>query len=228
MPLKASTGNMYSFISHTWNPVRGDCGYGCQYCYVRKWGKSIPLRIDEKCLRDDLGESNYIFICSGCDLFHPNIPDEWICRVIKHTQGFRRNKYLLHTKNPGRVLELTRGSPLPNQYTVCVTIESNRWYDEVGFASEPEARLSVLSNISGNKMITVEPVMDFDVDEFSQQIIACKPLQVNIGANSGHYKLMEPSREKLEGLIEALSPFTAVHLKKNLRRLLPEHDLFGR
>ena len=36
----------------------------------------------------------------------------------------------------------------------------------------------------------------------------------------------EPPRHKLEELIAALSPHTKVCLKKNLRRLLPEHKLY--
>ena len=46
MPLKKSAGNMYSWITHTWGPVTGRCGYGCAYCYVpriaRRFGLSQP------------------------------------------------------------------------------------------------------------------------------------------------------------------------------------------
>ena len=222
-------GNMYIFISHTWNPVKGKCGYGCLYCYVNKWGqKRSPIHIDERELRSDLGSGNFIFVCSGCDLFHPNIPDEWIGRVIHHARQYQDNRYLLHPKNPGRLLEIGySGLSWPGESTVCVTIESNRWYDQMGTASEPEERISCLSRIGDRKMITVEPVMDFDTLEFSEQIIMCKPCQVNIGADSCGNDLTEPSRSKLEDLIAALFPHTKVHLKKNLRRILPEHRLYS-
>jgi hypothetical protein len=77
-------------------------------------------------------------------------------------------------------------------------------------------------------MITVEPILDFSVADFTDLILSCKPDQVNIGADSGHNHLPEPSREKVEELLELLVPHTRIDLKKNLRRLLPEHRLYGR
>jgi hypothetical protein len=71
-------------------------------------------------------------------------------------------------------------------------------------------------------MITVEPILDFDVMTFSEMILSCKPAQVNIGADSGNNHLPEPPPEKIAALIEALRPFTEVHLKKNLKRLYKE------
>jgi DNA repair photolyase len=227
--IKPSTGNMYNFVTHTWNPVKGKCGYGCFYCYVNKWKRNNnPLHVDESCFRDDLGKGNFFFICSGCDLFHPNVPDEWINRVLQYMRQYQDSKYLLHTKNPGRVLELAqKGFVWPGDTTLCVTIESNRWFEEMGEASEPEARFDILSRISGKRMITVEPVMDFDVTEFAEQILNCRPVQVNIGADSCGNALIEPSAVKLQELIERLRPHTKIHLKKNLKRLLPEHELYG-
>jgi len=223
-------GNMYSFVTHTWNPVKGKCGYGCLYCYVNKWGqKRSPIHIDERELWSNLGSGNYIFVCSGCDLFHPDVPDYWIGMVVYHARQYQDNQYLFHTKNPGRILRLAHsGLSWPGASTVCVTVESNRWFDEMGMASRPIARINCLSRIGDRKMITVEPVMDFDTLEFSEQIISCKPAQVNIGADSCGNGLVEPSRNKLEDLIAALYPHTKIYLKKNLRRLLPEHELYRR
>ena len=39
--LKKSTGNMYEFITHTWNPIVGECYHKCSYCYVKKYGNEI-------------------------------------------------------------------------------------------------------------------------------------------------------------------------------------------
>jgi len=221
--------NMYSFITYTWNPVKGKCGYGCTYCYVNKWGqKRSPIHIDERELRSNLGSGNYIFVCSGCDLFHPDVPDEWIGRVVHCARQYQDNRYLLHTKNPGRLLELAHsGLSWPGAATICVTVESNRWFEEMGTASEPEARLSYLARIGDRKMVTIEPVMDFDTAEFSEQIIKCKPVQVNIGADSCGSDLVEPSKAKLNDLIAALKPYMKILLKPNLRRLLPEHELYN-
>jgi len=220
---------MYSFTSHTWNPVKGKCGYGCHYCYVGKWGtKQSPIHLDEKEWMSNLGSGNSIFICSGCDLLHPDVWDAWICNLINHTRMYPGNQYLLHTKNPKRLYDLADVLSWPREtFTLCVTVESNRWYEQMGSAPTPAERIEYLSRIDVAKMITIEPVMDFDTIEFSKQIRRCRPVQVNIGADSGGNNLPEPCRGKLEALIALLSQHTKVHLKKNLRRLLPEHRLYN-
>ena len=62
--------------------------------------------------------------------------------------------------------------------------------------------------------------MDFDLRSLVSLIQACKPIQVNIGADSGGNKLPEPSANKIMELTDALSEFTIVKEKKNLKRLL--------
>jgi protein gp37 len=228
MPLKKRTGNMYEFITHTWNPIKGFCPYNCSYCFTHRWGDQNPLHLDEKELRVNLGSGNFIFICSGCDLFHPDIPEEMFSRVLRHVREFQDNRYLLHTKNPARVLELAhKGYSWPGGSEICVTAETNRWYSDMGNAPDPIERLHELARIGGKRMITIEPVMDFDITEFSMAIGQSFPYQVNIGADSGHNGLKEPSAEKLALLIDWLVTRTKVYLKPNLRRLLPEHRLYG-
>jgi hypothetical protein len=72
------------------------------------------------------------------------------------------------------------------------------------------------------KMITIEPIMDFDLKEFSYMVLCCHPVQVNIGADSGGHNLPEPQPEKIRALIQHLSPYTKIFQKPNLARLLKE------
>jgi DNA repair photolyase len=228
LPLNKSTGNMYPFVDYTYNPMKGFCPYNCSYCYTHRWGSQKPLHLDEKELRVDLGSGNSIFVCSGCDLFHPDVKEADYARIIAHIRQFQENRYLLHTKNPARVLELAhKGYSWPGGSTVCVTVETNRWYSDMGNAPDPKKRLIDLSHIGDERMITIEPIMDFDITEFAGALAACWPLkQVNIGADSGRNQLKEPSEEKLRLLIDWLQTHTTVYLKKNLRRLLPEHKFY--
>jgi DNA repair photolyase len=211
---------MYKWITHTLNPVRGECPYQCSYCFVRRWGKQNPLRLDEKDLRANLGEGNFIFVCSGCDLFHPDVPEEWIISVLSHTGQFPKNKYLLHTKNPERAVSFSGW--YDNSHTLCVTIETNRIYKGISKAPPPLERAQTLEAFDGKKMITIEPVMDFDPVPFAELVRLCNPAQVNIGADSGNNRLPEPGPEKIGWLIEALRPYTKIALKDNLKRLYPE------
>jgi hypothetical protein len=62
--------------------------------------------------------------------------------------------------------------------------------------------------------------MDFDVDILSEWMIDLKPSFVNIGADSKHCGLPEPSPEKIRALITALQKAKVPIKKKiNLKRL---------
>lgn len=68
--------------------------------------------------------------------------------------------------------------------------------------------------------ITIEPIMDFDMEEMIQLIRLSIPTQVNIGADSGNNGLPEPPKEKVLEFIAALERFTTVKQKKNLKRII--------
>jgi DNA repair photolyase len=222
MPLNKSKGNMYSFITHTWNPVRGKCPYNCSYCYVGRWGqKQKPLHLDEKELEADLGKNNFIFVCSGCDLFAPDVPWDWIAPIFQKVREYPQNAWLWHTKNPVRALEIPFFQ-YPSRSTLCATAESDIYRPDISAAPPPLDRLKALEKWRGQKMITIEPVMDFTPSIFSTMILSCTPEQVNIGADSGHNGLPEPTSEKIGELVHLLRPHTRVHLKKNLSRIYKE------
>jgi len=78
MALNKSKGNMYEFVTHTWNAIKGECPHDCSYCYMKRWGKLNPIRLDTREFKTDLGEGNFIFVGSSCDMFADSIPYEWI------------------------------------------------------------------------------------------------------------------------------------------------------
>jgi DNA repair photolyase len=225
MGLNKAAGNMYSWIDFTWNPVKGECPYACSYCYVsrmmKKYGKKQrPMYLDEKELRTDLGTGNFIFVCSGCDLFSGGVSNQDIKTVIEICASWPgKNTYLFHTKNPLNTLLL----PVKSNFVLCATIESNRQYIAISRAPSIESRFVGLYGYNGRKMITIEPVMDFDTTEFAELIKLSGAGQVNIGADSGGNHLPEPPPEKIGELVKALEKSgIKVFLKKNLKRLYKE------
>jgi len=222
MGLNVSNGNMYSWVTHTWNTVKGECPHGCTYCYMKRWGKQKPIRFDDKELKTDLGSGNYIFVGSSCDLFADVIPLEWIKTTLNHCQKFD-NKYLFQSKNPWRILDFIDTCVISDKSVVCTTMETNRYYPEImGNCPVVSQRSFAMHEISKviKTYITIEPIMDFDLDEFIITLKNCNPTQVNIGADSGNNNLPEPSKEKLLDLITALKEFTVIDQKRNLNRLL--------
>lgn len=216
--LNISKGNMYDFITHTWNTIKGKCFHDCSYCYMKKWGKLKPVRFDDKELKTDLGSGNFIFVGSSCDMFAENIPTQWIKQTLEHCNKFD-NKYLFQTKNPKRLLDFN----LP-KCVVCTTIESDKCYSDIMRNSPtPYQRtmfMEMLSDCGFETYVTIEPIMDFDLEHMVKMIKRCNPAQVNVGANSGNNNLPEPSKEKVLALISELEKFTIIHKKNNLKRLV--------
>ncbi len=215
---------MYNFITATWNPIKGKCPHECSYCYMTKMYKRYKwnpeLRLDEKCFKDNLGEGNFIFVGSSTDMWAENIPREWIVKVMNYCVGYPSNKYLFQSKNPKRFMEFF----FPNENCiVATTIETNRRHRiaEYSKVSDVFERCEAMRKINADKkMVTIEPIMDFNLDQLILLIQGIKPFQVNIGADSGHNNLPEPSSEKIQALITELEKFTKVYQKDNLKRLL--------
>lgn len=225
MGLNKQKGNMYEFITHTWNPIRGKCPHGCSYCSIKSiadrfsYGKQIELQLITKELKTNLGNGNYIFVGSSTDMFANDVESDWIEKVLTHCRQHRGNKYLFQSKNPARMLEFE--SKFPDNSIICTTIESDIFYPEIMRNSpQIEERVKGMERIGLRKFVTIEPVLDFNADSFIDLIKRVSPEQVNIGADSGHNNLPEPDAEKLNGFIASLKGFTNIENKRNLERIL--------
>lgn len=231
MPLKEREGNMYDFVSHTWNPVKGMCKHNCYYYYMKKWNKEEKvLYIDDTEFKTDMGYDNYIFVGSGTDLFASNIPEEWINKTLYHcydannTLFGETNKYLFQSKNPEGILNYIN-HPVFKNSVACTTIETDSFYKEVmGYAPQIEDRVLAMEEINKfgiETFVTIEPIMKFNHDKLVEYIRRCKPSQVNIGANSNEETVLpEPKKDEVMRLINELNTFTNVVRKDNLDRLL--------
>ena len=220
MGLNVSKGNMYPWVTHTWNTVKGKCPHDCTYCYMKRWGELKKIRFDKSELKTDLEKGHFIFVGSSCDLFAEGLPYDWIIRTMEHCSKFD-NTYLFQSKNPDHFDAVAIHGP--EKYYLCITLESNRYYPEMNNAPEPIDRAIDFGKIPIEaKYITIEPIMDFDLKSFVTLIRFCRPQQVNIGADSGGNNLPEPPGQKVKELIEALEEFTIVEQKKNLKRLWTE------
>ena len=232
MILRPSTGNMYKFITHTWNPIKGKCFHDCSYCYMKKIVPNpTPIKLVQGELTDSFPENSFIFIDSSADLFAKDVPDEWIENVLNFCdrttqpiQASKRPQFLIQTKNPQRILDFI-DHPLfalgRNQVVVCTTIETNRYYLEImNNAPLPQQRAEAMAKITERGIktyVTIEPIMDFDLDEMVALIKMCKPEQVNIGRNTNQcVTLPEPTRLAVVNLIFHLICSTKIKIKKNL------------
>jgi len=213
--LNLQSGNMYDFITHTWNPIKGKCSHTCSYCYMHQ-ERLKALRLDEKDLQTDLGESNVIFVGSSTDMWAKDVPEEWIRAVIERCDP-ADNRFLFQSKNPRRLLSMPNNA----NFIFGTTIETNRDYkiSQAPIALLRAGTMKALRESGSEVMVTIEPIMDFDLVAFSMLIEDIRPSWVNIGADSKGHKLPEPSWEKVQNLIKILKTFTGVREKKNIGRL---------
>jgi len=225
--MNKSKGNMHGFVTHTWNPIKGKCPHECSYCYMNKMYKRYGswlkrFRLDEKCLKDNLGKGNYIFVGSSTDMWCDESKGEWIEQVLEYCKQFPENQYFFQSKNPERFIYYSDRGKFPHKSILCTTIETNNQKNLDKYSKAPDlgSRKYGMICSSHRTMITIEPIMDFDRYLLRNLIWDIKPIQVNIGADSGHNNLSEPPKEKIEELITELKKFTTVHQKENLKRLL--------
>jgi len=219
MGLNVQKGNMYPWVTHTWNPIRGRCPHACTYCYMHVFDATIgELRLAERELDTPLGEGRTIFIGSSVDMFATAVPTEWIQKVLEHCIQHPANTYLFQSKNPARFLEFAEGA-FPPKVILGTTIETNRYYN-VSRAPHPIDRINAMAELAGyDKMVSIEPIMDFDLHQMASWMEMLHPKFVSIGADSQGHSLQEPSGEKIAELIGALGRFTEVREKSNLQRL---------
>jgi len=229
MPLNKPSGNMYPW-AWTWNPYGGLCPYACEYCYARNkiapWLERMGIlkyvgepRLMEKELNIKLvkpKDGKLIFVESNGDLFGYWVPENDILRILEHCRCFN-HEYLFQSKNPERFLDFLDW--FPQKSILGTTIESNRDYG-VTLAPSPEERFQYMTKIPWKrKMVSIEPIMDFDLPILLSWIGAINPEFISIGADSGENKLKEPNSEKLQSFIWQAELMTEVRLKKNLSRI---------
>lgn len=226
MPLKKSTGNMYPWVDFTHTHLGGECSHKCTYCYVNSFPFGRPekyrghLRLIEKEFNVNYGSNVTIFIEHCNDLFAKDVPYEFISKIISHCCGFLTNTYVFQTKNPARFEDFLRD--MPGERILGTTIETNRRMNTISNAPDPLERAYAMTKLSGRKFVTIEPVLDFDVDILAGWIAVIRPEFLNLGADSKNHGLPEPTIEKIMALVGKLQGYgIELREKHNLQRLKP-------
>jgi DNA repair photolyase len=231
MPLTKSKGHMYPWVTHTHAHLGGECPHRCSYCYVDspRFGRPAkyvgPLRLIEAEFAVKYGAARTIFVENCNDLFADAVPWEFILRVMAHCREWPENTYVFQTKNPMRMGLAAAGGHIPLGSLLGCTIETNRDMSAIGSAPpaiERARAMEVLSTHLGwRTFITVEPILDFDLERLYVVLCDARPSFVNIGADSKNHGLPEPSVENVMGLVDRLrAAGIEIREKHNLHRLV--------
>lgn len=153
----------------TWNPVTGctKISKGCLNCYAERmarrlagrygYDKEDPFKVTLHRNRIDQPlkwrKPTSIFVCSMGDMFHKDVPDDYIGRIFDVMRACPHHTFQVLTKRPARLgrIHFTTGD-WPANVWAGVTVESSAY----------KARIDLLRKVPAKiKYLCCEPLLDF-------------------------------------------------------------------
>lgn len=221
---------MFKSITSTWNVYKG-CRFNCTYCNARKAAETrfrhiaryrdgFKPKLIETELQRRFKPGQFIFVAYMGDIAFAT--KDQLLRILAKVREFPETWFLIQSKNPRQLYDWCAdwGICAPPNVYVGTTIESNRDYG-VTKAPSPYDRFLYLNGYPHDlKFLSIEPIMDFDLDEFVIWIGAMKPQIIEVGADNYHNHLVEPPWWKVEKLLNNLRGICPnVIEKEGLKRL---------
>lgn len=110
-----------AWTERTWNPVTGctKISEGCRHCYAevmakrlqgmgqKRYANGFQLTLHPEALNEPLKikEPSMFFVCSMADLFHKDVPFDFVDKVMWTIEKTPKHIYQLLTKRPDRMRE---------------------------------------------------------------------------------------------------------------------------
>ena len=145
----------------TWNPVTGchKISPGCKNCYAARLaprlqamgnprynnGFDVSLHHDLIDLPKKWTKPRKVFVNSMSDLFHDEVPSEFIRAVFTTIETTKRHTFQLLTKRPERALEMADPLPWPANLWMGVSVENSDYLYRVDTLRLIPARTRFLS-----------------------------------------------------------------------------------
>lgn len=127
----------------TWNPVRGcsKVSLGCENCYAEKFAerfrgvqghpfeRGFDLTLVPHLLKEPLHwrTPKKVFVCSMSDLFHEDIPIEYLQSIFRVMEQARWHTFQILTKRSSRLIELRSKLTWTSNLWIGATIESSAY-----------------------------------------------------------------------------------------------------
>lgn len=145
----------------TWNPTTGcnKISAGCKYCYaevmarrlqamgIEKYKDGFELRIHEDALQIPFSwkHPKIVFVNSMSDLFHKDVPVEFIQKVFDVMNKTPQHTYQVLTKRADRLYELHHKLNWTDNIWMGVSVEDERVKDRIDFLRYTDAKIKFLS-----------------------------------------------------------------------------------
>lgn len=145
----------------TWNPVTGctKISEGCLNCYAERMAKRLcamgqekyrncfNITLHEECLNEPLKwkKPQIIFVCSMGDLFHKDVPDEFIIKVFSVMNKAKWHTFQVLTKRADRLEQISSKVKWTKNIWLGVTVESNNQKQRIPYLINTPAKIKYLS-----------------------------------------------------------------------------------
>ena len=145
----------------TWNPLTGctKISPGCKHCYAErmshrlkamgqeKYQNGFQLTLHEEVLEDPLSwkKPQMIFVNSMSDLFHKDVPIEFILKAFDIMRRAHWHTFQVLTKRAERLLELDHQIKWPKNVWMGVSVENQDYKGRIDCLRDTHARVKFLS-----------------------------------------------------------------------------------
>lgn len=156
-----ATKSTIEWTNATWNPVTGctKISPGCKHCYAERMAKRLKLMGQDRyrdgfklTLQDDLVDlplrwrkPRLIFVNSMSDLFHKDVPAQFITQVFKTMEAAPHHTFQVLTKRSGRLRQLASKLPWPDNVWMGVSVENQKYTARIEDLVEVPAAVRFLS-----------------------------------------------------------------------------------
>jgi len=138
-----AVGSSIEWTQATWNPLTGcnKISPGCKHCYAERlagrlklmgqpnYANGFKLTLHEESLAIPLRwkQPRTVFVNSMSDLFHKDVPIEFIQKVFAVMRQARQHSFQILTKRAERLLELSSEIEWPDNVWMGVSVENQKY-----------------------------------------------------------------------------------------------------
>ncbi len=151
----------------TWNPITG-CSKkstGCMHCYAEvmsrrlkamgldKYANGFKITLHEDCICEPMKwkKGHNIFVCSMSDIFHEEVPFDFVDKMFDVIKATPHHWYQILTKRAERLAE----------YFLCREIPENVWVGVTVEAKSSKFRIELIRDLNASvKFLSCEPLVE--------------------------------------------------------------------
>jgi protein gp37 len=145
----------------TWNPLTGcdKISPGCKHCYAermahrlkamgqRRYANGFELTLHDDLLEQPLSwrKPQTIFVNSMSDLFHEDVPEDFVLRAFDVMRRASWHRFQVLTKRSQRLADLSRLIDWPDNVWMGVSVERRDYTFRIGHLRKTKAAIRFLS-----------------------------------------------------------------------------------